>query len=237
MRVCPGLILWAAASALAEQAGAPVFFIAHPSTTNQTVRFVGATGDLRVGFEDSGLVFQRDGAVLRMQFRGENPNARVEGAEPLAGRVNFLNGSDSARWRTGLPTYGELVYRGVYPGIDARYSAHGSRMKAEFVVQPSADPGQIQLEYSGGMVALRPDQGLRVSGEAGELNELAPVAFQQTEKGRVNVEVRFVLLDRHTVGFALGAYDLSRALTPIPQFAQFRFEESYLTLRRVSLRG
>ena len=43
-------------------------------------------------------------SVLRMKLVGADARASVEGAEELAGRVNYFNGNDPAKWRTDVPT-------------------------------------------------------------------------------------------------------------------------------------
>ena len=90
---------------------------------------------------------RKDAGDLRLAFLGGRPGARPEGMGPLGARVNVLTGASAKQWQPGLPAYGGLRFRNVYPGIDARYEAHASRLKAEFVVAPGADPSAIRLAY------------------------------------------------------------------------------------------
>lgn len=59
----------------------------------------------------------------------------------------FKGGRD--QWKTGLKTYGTLVYADLWPGIDLICSGTVNRLKYTFVVKPGADPQQIKLAYRG----------------------------------------------------------------------------------------
>lgn len=61
-------------------------------------------------------------SALRMSLVGGRSDAEVAGVEELPGKNNFLIGRDPSRWRTNVPTYGSVVYRNVYNGIDLRFS-------------------------------------------------------------------------------------------------------------------
>ncbi len=110
-----GVVIFQARS----QGGADIFF------TNEEVVFAlpGAqdnpTADEQENDADSGSEPQSQ--ILRLQFYGANPNPTVVGQSPQAGVVNYLLGADLANWQTNLPTYAEVVYEDLYPGIDLVY--------------------------------------------------------------------------------------------------------------------
>ncbi|HEX2103235.1 MAG TPA: hypothetical protein VHF51_06255, partial [Solirubrobacteraceae bacterium] len=73
-----------------------------------------------------GLLFRARDVVLagtgaRMHFDGASSAARLDGTGRRPGVVNVLRG-DRARWRTHLPTYAGVAYRGLYPGVDLRFA-------------------------------------------------------------------------------------------------------------------
>jgi hypothetical protein len=73
-------------------------------------------------------------------------NAAATGENELPGKVNYFLGNDPKKWRTNVPTYAQVWYRNVYPGIDLVY--HGNQagqLEYDFLVAPSADPGAITL--------------------------------------------------------------------------------------------
>ena len=109
--------------------------------------------------------------------------ATIEGREGMAGRVNFLIG-ERADWNTGIATYRRIVYRSLYPGIDASYACEQG-IKSEFVVAPHADPSLIRLRYEdASSVSIDPNGDLVVDGSGAELREKAPVVYQDSPSGR-----------------------------------------------------
>src|SRR6476661_6540959 len=79
--------------------------------------------------------------TVRVQFLGAAPAALTGGAE-LPGKVNYLLGNDPARWRTNLPTYGDIRYQDLYPGIALSYAGQAGRLKGTYTVAPNADPAR-----------------------------------------------------------------------------------------------
>ena len=57
-------------------------------------------------------------AVLRMRLLGAAPHATATGRRQLPGQTNYLRGSDPKSWTTGVTSFAEARYAGVYPGID-----------------------------------------------------------------------------------------------------------------------
>ena len=46
------------------------------------------------------------------------PGATLEAQKRLSGEVNYLVGDDPAKWQQGIPTHDDLLYGGLWPGID-----------------------------------------------------------------------------------------------------------------------
>jgi len=141
-------------------------------------------------------------SVLRLRLVGANTKAAVMGAEELPGKVNYFIGNDPKKWRTNVPTYAEVKYRDVYPGVDLVYYGNQSgQLEYDFVVAPGADPSAIALDVAAGLprhrdvgaglvparkghpqgVPLRiaPDGDLVVQTEGGEIRFHKPVVYQE----------------------------------------------------------
>ncbi len=71
-----------------------------------------------------------------MQLVGARPGARVRGAEPLPGRVNYFVGRDPKQWRRDVPLYRRVRCEQVYPGIDLVYYGNQRQLEYDFVVAP-----------------------------------------------------------------------------------------------------
>ena len=89
-------------------------------------------------------------SILQIELLGANPATRMVGLAELPGKVNYLRGHVSTKWRTNVATYGQVRCEQVYHGIDLVYYG-GSRQELEydFVVAPGADPGLIRFNFSG----------------------------------------------------------------------------------------
>jgi hypothetical protein len=206
------LLFFVAAPAWAAQAAFPLAFVPNAGQVPEPVRFLIQTPELRAAFFPDGIVFQASGRRARVRFSAA---AEPSGEGPLPGRVNFLTGNDPRNWRIKLPAYARLVYRDLYPGIDAVYTASGRGLKSEFRVAPGADPRAIRFAYEGS-VRIEASGALVVRTAEGELREQAPVAFQ---KDGTPVPASFRLLEDGTVSFEIGVYDTSQALIIDPTIA------------------
>lgn len=168
-----------------------------------------------------------DGArtlAVHMSLVGADTGAKAMGLEEQACRVHYLIGSDPARWRRNVPTFGRVRFEAVYPGIDLIYHGNEGRLEHDFVVAPGARPDVILWRFEG-MDRLDIDAAgdlvLTVAGE--ELRLDRPVAYQDVLGVRLEVEASFRLLDERTVGFAVGPYDPDRPLVidPIIRYSTY----------------
>lgn len=159
------------------------------------------------------------GTVLRLSFLGANPAPRIAGAEPLAATVSYLIGADQARWRTGVPTYGRVVYHDLYPAIDLAYDGTHGQVEDTYTIAPGADPGAIGLGVTGATAVRLDGDRLVLDTAQGPVIEQAPVAYQDIDGQRQDVPARYTLDGAGRVGFALDAYDHTLPVTIDPVLA------------------
>lgn len=131
--------------------------------------------------------------------------------------VSYFNGEQSD-WVTGLPTYGALIYRDLWPGIDLVYRGLSNQLKYEFVIRLGADPSQIRLTYRGATnVQLTKTGAMTVTTPIGGFTDAAPYAYQEYHGTRTDVSANFILGDDRTedtveYGFTIGVYDPTQPL-------------------------
>jgi hypothetical protein len=149
------------------------------------------------------------GHALGLSFLGTNPDATLEAQKRLSGEVNYLMGDDPAKWQQGLPTHGELLYGGLWPGIDmAVRGEEGGKLKYEFHMQPGSSVEDIRLGYRGAeRLSVGTGGELLVQTSLGVVEDAAPVSYQRIGGERVEVESRYKLTGDGGYGFAVGAYD------------------------------
>ena len=156
---------------------------------------------------------------LTMRLVGADPAASIEGIEPLPATANYFIGNDPANWRRNIPTYAKVQYRQIYPGIDVVYYGNARQLEYDFVLAPHANPRRIALDFSGGGALQLDGGGNLVSARTTEPVQRRPVAWQEIDGVRRDVDVRYVLRGTRRVGLALGRYDTSRELIIDPLFA------------------
>jgi hypothetical protein len=162
--------------------------------------------------------------IVSIQLTGASLKTEPTGEDQLSGTVNYLIGSDPARWHAGIPTYARVRYPGIYSGIDLVYYGNRQQQEFDFVVAPHANPGSIRLRFSGPShlhLAANGDLILRTAGRALTLRK--PSVYQSADGRRVPVSGEFALLAKDTVGFRLGSYDRDRTLVidPVLQYSTF----------------
>ena len=198
----------------------PLAFVPNAGQTDRSVRYYAQGAGFSFYFTkgEAVLSFQRGdrGQVLNLRFVGANPNARLAGADRGTGTVNYLTGSEH---HTNLPTYHQLVYRELWPGIDMAFSGVGGSLKYEFRLRPGADPGDIRLAYAGAEgLALGAGGALLVDTPLGSLRDARPQSFQRIDGRRVPVDSHYALAG-NSYGFAVGSYDRGRPLVIDPSLA------------------
>ncbi len=169
-----------------------------------------------VGFGPSMVLYafhRPDGGrtVFRMTFPGSDtvhPTGRVRNQHV----VNYFHGDLVL---TNVPTYNEVWFEGLYPGIDLRFMMTGGGLKYEAIARPHSDPSVFRIQLSGDVDVEVSDVGVSVSlpGVSG-----GPVftdsGLDVFQTGGASVPAEYTLIDplTHTYGFALGEYDPSKTL-------------------------
>ncbi len=192
----------------------PLTFVENRGQSDSQVRFQVNGPGHAFFLTREGIALSLKDVGLSLRFVDAAPVTPV-GAHRAPGTTNYIQGG---REYTGIPGYGEVVYRELWPGIDMALRGNGTELKYEFRVRPGADPADIQLAYRGAS-GLRVDGGaLLIDTAAGALRDAPPIAFQD---GAL-VQSRYAV-DGLSYGFDVGAYDASRELIIDPGLAYSTF--------------
>ena len=76
-------------------------------------------------------------------------NAAIAGVNRLPTKVNYFIGNDPKKWHTDVPSYSQVKYQGVYPGVDLLFYGNQRRLEYDFIVAPGADANAIALDVQG----------------------------------------------------------------------------------------
>ncbi|HHH35253.1 MAG TPA: DUF11 domain-containing protein [Gammaproteobacteria bacterium] len=189
--------------------------------------FAARGADYLVSLSEAGAELRLGGpgetSVVRIRVLDAAP-ARPRGSHPLPALHHYLRGRDPAAWRIGVPTYGEVRYPAIYPGIDLAYHGHEGHMEYDFIVAPGADPGRIRLAFEGAdhiAVNGRGELVLRIGQR--RLVQPPPRIYQATGTGRRTVAGGYVVDAEDRVSFRLAAYDRHKPLVidPVLVYASY----------------
>lgn len=144
--------------------------------------------------------------VFRCELVGTTPGVKAEGEKMLPGKINYFIGPQSD-WKSGIPTFEEVVRRGVYPGISQVFFLQGNVPAFRFLVEPGADPARPAFRYSGvESVEIGPKGELFLGTAFGVFREPPLKARQELGGVEVPVEAVRVLREDGLVGFRVGDY-------------------------------
>jgi hypothetical protein len=228
----------AALATLARPAGAAedpaVPFVANVGQADPGVRYVATGPDFGLYLTDAEAryAFARgrgQGLAVTLRFVDANPRPRIEGRRPHGSRPGDVRGGGPAGRGTGLPTFEEVVYRDLWPGVDLVFKTAGGGVKYDLLVGPGAELDRVRFAYRGTeLVWLDADGNLRVVTPLVTLTDRRPVAYQQIGGRQVPVESDYLLESpregESRLGFALGAgYDARYPLVvgPMLVFSTF----------------
>jgi len=208
--------------ATASYASLPMAFELNEGQTHADVRFLsrGSGYGVYLTADDALLVLSptpsprspaTQSTLLRIALVGARP-AAISGRDELPGKANYLIG-ERAGWRTGIPTYAKIHYRGVYPGIDLVYHGRQDGLEYDFVVAPGADPRQIAVQFDGAQhIEIDAQGALVLHTAAGPIRQPRPVVYQQLADLRREIDASYVFITQQQVGFEVAAYDRSEPL-------------------------
>jgi hypothetical protein len=224
----------------------PAAFIPNRGQSDPRVHFYAQTPGASFWFTRDEAVFSltKNGqrADLALHFIDAQPQMIMRGAEPMNGRVNYLVGNDRSRWQTDLPTYRELVYGDLWPGIDLAFQDRNGTLKYEFRVAAGADVSNIRLQYRGAEAVRRGSRGeLVIATPVATISDARPLSYQLVRGKRVPVASEYLVADDGRYSFALGAYDAGQPLVIDPGLAYSTFlggsDEDYVMAMAVDGSG
>ena len=156
---------------------------------------------------------RRRGVVVRMKLEGASSDLVLEGVDQLPGKVNIFRGKDPDQWKTNIRTFGGIVYRNLYHGIDLAYRGQKGRLAPRLMVRSGGRVDEIAFRYEGADSLFIDDQGqLRIVTALGTITEPAPNCYQEKGEDRSAVRGRYFLRENSTVGFQIGRWNRKQPL-------------------------
>lgn len=152
------------------------------------VLFSGCTQGMVYHLRNNGISYQlhrkteKQCEIYRLDVNWLNINSvnHVEKDAELPGYDNFYKGNTPV---LEVKTYNGLTYKNIYNNIDLHYYEKSGDLKYDYIVAPSADYKQIQIEINGAeKIVKQPDGGLLLKTPFGDILEGAPLVYQNGKK-------------------------------------------------------
>lgn len=161
-------------------------------------------------------------ARVDMKLKGaqiKKENIITEGKSADASNFYLSNCPDGVM---DVHKYEKIIIKNVYAGIDwVIYNSGNAGLKYDFIVQPGADPSQIELVYaSENPLQLNKEGNIIINTPYGQLIENAPFSFtKENSKPVASGFVKKILPSKNEVGvsFKIEKYNKKQTLVIDPQ--------------------
>src|SRR5579883_1777921 len=116
--------LWATV-ATPQSVQLPLVFEPNQGQTDPRVQYLSRTSAYTLFLTKDGATLQpQHGASVSLRFEHAAPQAAAKLLDRLPGISNYFTGPSAKDWHTGIPQYGRVQYRNLYPGIDLVFYGH-----------------------------------------------------------------------------------------------------------------
>ncbi len=158
---------------------------------------------------------------LKATFRNSNFASKIEYQKILPYYNNYFSNEGTF---SKVELHQELYINEIYKKIDLRYKVSGSQFKYDFIIQPGGNSKEIEIEYEGAKsISITNKGNLSIKTSIGELTELAPIAYYETENGNIPVSCNFIL-NKNIIKFQFSEKlnpDLKLVIDPILVFSSY----------------
>jgi uncharacterized repeat protein (TIGR01451 family) len=155
-------------------------------------------------------------SVVHVQFLDSNPEVVPQATGELAGKTNYLLGSDPGQWHANVANYGQVEYQNLYPGIDLLFRGQQGQLEFDLVVAPGSDPNLIKLAFPGTPARIDKHGDLVLGAGSEQVTLRKPVIYQTNLHARRLITGAYVLRSSGQLGLKVGAYDRTKTLVIDP---------------------
>jgi hypothetical protein len=188
---------------------AAVKYLLHMSGLNVQLRSTGFSYDAWV--MEKGTEAHQQFHRVDIELEGANPHAVLVAARPHTDAVCVINEHGSFE---GIHSYGTVIYRDIYPGIDLEFVAKKGTDKPveyNFIIHPGADASLIKMKYNSGSDINLKNGMIEMDLAFGTLKEKIPLSYTQQD-GKA-LAVQYKPLDEATDLYAFNVPDYDRNKT------------------------
>ena len=208
----------------------PLFFEENSGQLDSQVRYVARTRRADVFLTRNAAVFALRGTTIdatdsfSIHWADSRPDVVVAGEQQLAGNAHYFIGNDPSKWQTGIPTFGKVRYRQLYPGVDLIFYGREGEVEFDLELQPGAAVDGTRLFFEGVDSLQVADQGdlvLRIHDR--EIRQRRPRAYPKDADTSSEIRAWYELNGSKEVAIRLGPHDSSRGVVidPVLTFSTY----------------
>jgi gliding motility-associated-like protein len=163
--------------------------------------------------------------AYQVEFLNGNENPQIIADKPLPGYNNYFIGNDPSKWAANCKVYQGITVKDIYPNVDVRYYSNNGAVKYDLIIKPGADISRLALKYKGADKLEIKDKELIIGTSVGNLKELNPYSYQFDQKGRKEINCKYILKN-NIVRFDIKDYDRTSTLIIDPSLIFCSFSGS-----------
>ena len=134
--------------------------------------------------------------TIKLSLVGANKDLEIVAEGMQKGKVNYLIGNKSEKWKTNIPTYQSVVYKDIYENVDMKFYGNNRQMEYDIIVKPGADVSAVQLSYEGAEgLNITEDGRMEIALKEGKVIQNKPYCYQEIDGERVEIEGDFKLIN------------------------------------------
>ena len=143
---------------------------------------------------------------IRESLVGPDP-LEIKGSKESQTKVNYFIGNKD-NWKTDIKTWQEVSLGEIYKGIDLILKANRNNIEKIFTVHPKGTIADIKLKIDGAKGFRVNDAGvLEVETEDGTVKFTKPVAYQEIDNKRIEVDVEYFIIPDSKAVIAMSVSD------------------------------
>ncbi|MDR1726272.1 MAG: gliding motility-associated C-terminal domain-containing protein [Bacteroidales bacterium] len=160
--------------------------------------------------------------AFKLTIKGKEQNSQIIPQNEMQGYSNYFIGNDKTKWKSGVKSYSDIIFKDVYKGIDWRIYSNDGNFKHDFILHPGANVEDILLEYENVSNLWLQDNNLVLSTACGDIVEHKPLAYQKIKGEKIDLEAKFIL-NNNKVSYQINNYDkdVDLILDPVLVFSTY----------------
>lgn len=147
---------------------------------------------------------QLEHLVWNIAFANVSDKCVVTAKSKHDSRVNYFLGNKFSNYVVNVPEFESITYENAYENIDVVYYNKEGKLKYDVVVKPYGKVEQLKFVCEGiSKLSFNNSSRLQIHTPWGILVEDLPESYQVINGKKINVEVKYKILDNNSYGFEI----------------------------------